>query len=218
MGPTGWTVDPPSKLYSLAPGAHLREKVRIGAPADCRPGRYFVAVQTTDVAGQPQEDILTVDVVPALAGNVGAEADAGSAAAELLALPAPFLHPAGQVGAELEAELEQSELSVAGGAAGSLGLRLANRTSGELRGEVQLLSPLETWPLLEPWSQGFSIPRGGTTRIEASVRGPYAGSLTSWALFKVTYYGRLWYSPAVALRLGTDRTVAVASSLSTHDA
>jgi hypothetical protein len=35
------------------------------------------------------------------------------------------------------------------------------------------------------------------------VRSPEQGWLDSWALFKVTYFGRLWYSPAVALRLGT---------------
>ena len=214
--PSGWVVEPPGKLYSLAPGAHLREKVRIEVPSDCRPGRYFAAVQTTDPAGQPQEDVLTVDVLPSLATEAWADGDGGSTAPELLEPPAPFAHPAGQVAAELEAELEQSELSLAGGAPGALGLVLANRTAGELRGEVQLLSPLETWPLLEPWSQGFSIGRGGTTRIEVSVRGPAVGWLSSWALFKVTYFGRLWYSPPVALRLGAESAAAVSSSSGHH--
>jgi hypothetical protein len=106
--------------------------------------------------------------------------------------------------AELEAALETVELATAPSAAASLGLVLANRTLGELRGELQLVSPIETWPYLSPRAQAFSLRPGERRRIEVSVRGPGQGWLASWALFKVTYFGRIWYSPTVALRLGAE--------------
>ena len=111
-------------------------------------------------------------------------------------LPAPFGHPAGQVGAELEAELETDEIVVAPGATATIALRLSNCTAGELRAEVQLLSPVETWPLTGSWLQGVHLAPGEQSRVEVAVRGPSQGGLVSWALFKVTYFGRIWYSPA----------------------
>jgi alpha-mannosidase len=210
--PPGWAADPPSKLYSLAPGAYLRQEVHIAVPGTCRPGRYFAAVRTTDGAGQPQEDVVTVDVLPFLDGGAALSGEpgwagplgtgAGPAISPLRAPGATFGHPAGQRPIELEAEVEQRQLSLGPGGAGALGLVLANHTSGELRGEAQLVSPLRTWPLVGPWAQGFAVPAGATTRLEASVRAPDRGWNSSWALWKVTYFGRLWYSPAIALGLG----------------
>jgi hypothetical protein len=107
--------------------------------------------------------------------------------------------------AELEADLETDEIVVAPGAGATLGLRLTNCTAGELRAEVQLLSPVETWPLTGPWVQGVQLAPGEQSRVEVAVRGPSQGGLVSWALFKVTYFGRVWYSPAVSLRLGNQR-------------
>jgi hypothetical protein len=184
----------------------MRAPVRLQPPVGCRPGRYFVAVRLAGHAGQAQEDVLTVDVLPALAeagaAHVGGHPPWGPGG--LLAKPSPFVHPAGQVEAELEVVLETLDLAVAPGGTGTLGLVLTNRTLGELRGELQLLSPLETWPYVGPWAQGFCLAPGQRSRAEASVRGPEQGWLASWALFKVTYFGRLWYSPTVALRLGDE--------------
>jgi hypothetical protein len=148
---------------------------------------------------------LTVDVLPALAEAETAQARGGSAgtAEGLLAKPAPLAHPGGQVEAELELALEALDVAVAPGDKATIGLVLTNRTSAEIRGELQLLSPVETWPYLSPWAQGFALGPGQRSRAEALVRSPESGWLESWALFKVTYFGRLWYSPAVALRLGT---------------
>jgi hypothetical protein len=153
-----------------------------------------------DGDGQVQEDVVTVDVLPPLA--------------ELPALPvATFGHPSGQTAAELEATVDAQELVVRPGAAATLGLRLANRTAGELRAEVQLLSPVETWPWIGPWAQGVTLGPGEERRVEVAVRSPGKGWLASWALFKVTYFGRLWYSPSVLLALGQDPNEVEPSSL-----
>ena len=187
LGPDGWDIDPPSRLFALSPGAFTAVPARFSVPAGCRPGRYFVAAQLTDDAGQRQEDVLTVDVLPHLAG---------------VPVPASFAHPSGQVPAELEAAVEVGRLDVGPGDQVELALRLSNRTAGELRAEVQLLSPVETWPWVGPWVQAVKLPPREQCRAVVTVRGPTTGWLSTWALFKVTYFGRLWYSPSVLLRLG----------------
>jgi hypothetical protein len=115
--------------------------------------------------------------------------------------------------AELEATVDAQELVVRPGSEATLGLRLANRTSGELRAEVQLLSPVETWRWIGPWVQGVTLGPGEERRVEVAVRGPGHGGLASWALFKVTYFGRLWYSPSVLLVLGQGPSEAELSPL-----
>jgi hypothetical protein len=208
-GPDGWDVEPSGQLFSLSAAASIQVPARLRAPLGCRPGRYFAAVRVAGPAGQAQEDVLTVDVLPALAEAAGAEAvQAGGRrlrdAAALLAKPAPLNHPAGQVEAELEIALETLHLAVGPGGTATIGLLMTNHTAGEVRGELQLLSPVETWPCVGPWAQAFTLGPGQRIRAEASVRGPEPGWLASWALWKVTYFGRLWYSPTVALRLGTE--------------
>ncbi|HTW08313.1 MAG TPA: NEW3 domain-containing protein [Acidimicrobiales bacterium] len=189
--PPGWGASPKAKPYSLAPRAYMQEPVQVSVPPKCQPGRYFVAARTTDAAGQCQEDVMTVDVVARLAPPGGDGQ-----------LPARFAHPGSQAAAELEADLEEAQLVVAPGASAEMALLVANHTQGELRGEVQLVSPLETWPLLGPWAQALRVPPRGKARVHARVTAPLEGGLETWALFKVCYFGRLWYSPAVSLRLG----------------
>jgi hypothetical protein len=209
LGPDGWDVEPSGQLFSLGAGASIQVPTHLRAPLGSRPGRYFVAVRLAGPPGQGQEDVLSVDVLPALAEAAQAEAaQTGDRppwdAAGLLVKPAPFNHPAGQVEAELEVALGTLDLAVAPGGKATIGLVLTNRTLGELRGELQLLSPVETWPYVGPWAQAFTLGPGQRSRVEASVHSPEQGWLASWALWKVTYFGRLWYSPAVALRLGTE--------------
>jgi hypothetical protein len=200
VAPDGWSVDPPSQLFSLAPGAFSRVPVHVVVPADIRPGRRFVAVRVVDAYQQVQEDVVTVDVLPKLeeARSVDGQGAGGPIAGALA-----FGHPSGQLPAELEASLEEAELKVGPGERASLRLRLRNRTPGELRGEAQLISPVETWPLIATWDQGFALGPGEERLLEAAVEGPGEGWVESWALWKVTYFGRLWYSPAASLRLGT---------------
>jgi hypothetical protein len=205
IGPEGWEVDPPSRLFSLAPAAFLQVPVRFRTPEDGRVGRRFLSVRASDGNGQVQEDVVTVDVLATLAEAGELNGREGPGNFELMSLPAPFAHPSGQMGAELEADLETDEIAVGPGASANLALRLTNCTAGELRAEVQLLSPVETWPLTGPWVQGVHLAPGQQVRVTAQVRGPRQGGLESWALFKVTYFGRLWYSPAVSLRLGQNQ-------------
>jgi hypothetical protein len=192
VAPDDWGADPPSRLFNLAAGAYTTVAVRLVVPERTRPGRYFVAARVEDGAGQSQEDVATIDILPSAALNHPADQPAE---------PAPsFGHPSAQAAAELEAHLTSDHLCVVAGSTAVLGLILANRTRSELRGEAQLVSPWETWALAGPWAQGFSVPPGGQSRVDFTVSVP-AGSppLSSWLLVKAMYFGRLWYSPAVRL-------------------
>ena len=64
VAPRGWEADPPSRLFNLAPGAYTSLAFRLSPPADAKPGRFFVAARVTDAAGQVQEDVATVDLLP----------------------------------------------------------------------------------------------------------------------------------------------------------
>jgi len=204
LAPPGWGVEPSGKLFSLSAAASVQVPGRLAVPANCRPGRYFLAVRVNGPADQSQEDVLTVDVLPALAeaGTGLARGGHPGGPEALLGKAAPLSHPGGQAEAELEVALDTLDVAVGLGGTATIGLALTNRTAAQIRGELQLLSPVETWPYVAPWAQGFALGPGQRSRAEATVRGPGHGWLSSWALFKVTYFGRLWYSPTVALRLG----------------
>jgi alpha-mannosidase len=104
--------------------------------------------------------------------------------------------------AEIIAEVLTDEIRLDAGTQGSLRLRLKNLTFGEIRGEAQLISPHETWPLTEPWSHGFVLPDRGETDISFTICTPseFPGG-EYWALVKVMYFGRIVYTEAVPLIL-----------------
>ncbi len=76
-------------------------------------------MRASDGSGQVQEDVVTVDVLPPLAEAKELNGKAGAGEFGLLSPPAPFGHPSGQPGAELEADLETDEIVVGPGERGS---------------------------------------------------------------------------------------------------
>ena len=225
VAPEGWSVSPSSRLFSLAPAAYLAIPVRFEVPGRTYPGRRFLSARIVDEAGQVQEDVLTVDVVPSLEEALPGKREPAASPARngdrLFAMPPAFGHPSSQFLDEMEATVSPGELALPPGASATVTLRLANRTAGELRGEVQVLSPVETWPWVGPWDQAFAIPPGQAHEFGATVVAPVRDWLSSWALFKVTYFGRLWYSPTVRLSLGERppvgaREAAQAGQLASH--
>lgn len=200
--PRGWVATPSARLFSLAPSGFLQLPVEVSVPEATPPGRYFVAVQVTDPAGQRQEDVLTVDVAPvARESGVGAVTPADDPELEVTVLVEPgggdsprLVLPAGE---------------------GSVVVEIRNHTAGEMRGELQAISPVETWAHCAPALQAFSVGPGEVTRRRIRVTAPAAGHLESWVLCKLVTFGRLYYSPAVALELGPPERppVGVASQL-----
>jgi hypothetical protein len=210
--PEGWEAAPPDRIYRLAPGAHLAFESEITPAPSAVPGRYFVAARIAD-DNQAWEDVVTIDLRSGVDGKTAAnESDERSASLTLAVERAlrvaglrtdPITDTDEDVHEpELVAELREREIRLEAGSGGELHLRLENLTQGEIRGEAQLISPHETWPLTEPWTQGFRLPAGAEVDLAFRVRTPssYPGG-DYWALVKVMYFGRILYTEAVRLVL-----------------
>ena len=117
---------------------------------------------------------------------------------------------------ELEVTLQAEPVRVIQGQRGQIRASIRNRAASEIRGEAQILSPHETWTAITPWTQGFVVPPGGETVVTFAVQPPLDGTAGGyWALLKVMYFGRLFYSESIpveieALKVAT-RRVATAS-------
>jgi len=215
--PPGWVAEPIGRLYRLAPGAYAESAVTVRPSAGAQPGRYFVAARITDDAGQAHEDVVTVDL-GGTAAAPAAVAGHGSGRALLLdratrkavvvdhAMDADTMV---SIGGELSAELVTQRLDVAYQRPASLEVALHNRVAGAIRGEAQVISPYGTWAAIGPWAQGFSVPGGGQATLRFAVRADLDTPATrAWALVKIGYFGRLLYTPGVAVTLAGSRVHA----------
>ena len=105
---------------------------------------------------------------------------------------------AGEISLEVPTGLE-----LAPGQRGELAAVITNRVASAVRGEAQLVSPIGSWPLLSPWTQGFAAGPAETITLRYPVAVP-AGARAGahwWAVVKVMYFGRVRYSQAVEVRV-----------------
>jgi hypothetical protein len=211
--PPGWHASPVERPYRLEPGDHIAMDVTV-SPGDAAPGRYFVAARlVADPDEGTLEDVVTVDV------RVGIEADRTDAmdrsrslavaieralaTATIDATRPTFRDDRDAVPVdELLVELLDQGIAVAPGERASLRLSLRNCVASEIRGEAQVISPYDTWDFIDPWTQGFAVEAGEETIVEFVIAPP-AGSPPGdwWALVKIMYFGRLHYTPSVAVRI-----------------
>ena len=113
-------------------------------------------------------------------------------------------------GGELVVELRSGGIAVAPGDDDRLTVSLRNNAASEIRGEAQILSPLETWSTITPWTQGFAVEPGGEATLSFQIAPPpNAAAGTYWALVKVMYFGRLFYSESVPVRILASRSASV---------
>jgi alpha-mannosidase len=217
--PPGWTADPPDRPFRLSPGAHLTFDSTIGPPADAADGRYFVAARIEVEAGQAHEDVVTIDLVRDSGPTEAADARSRELedalrrterrAAEMLgdsrgrnAAGLPSAGPADPVGGELRVELMSSEVRVRAGEQAELRVSVRNLAASEIRGEAQLISPHDTWPVFVPWTQGFAVGPGEEQTLRFSLQPPSDFRPGAWwGLVKVMYFGRLWYTEAVVVEV-----------------
>ncbi|MFJ9454010.1 NEW3 domain-containing protein [Kitasatospora sp. NPDC101447] len=193
LPPEGWATDLGSRPYRLAPGGHLRFEVTLVPPAGAEPGLYFAAVRI-EHDGQRIEDVVTIAVgdLPALLPVAGDAPEDWTAAQGTRAT-------AGR-DTGLDVEVSHRTLRVAPGDRATLGVTLTNRTRGEIRGELQLVSPWGTWEAIPDPVRGFTVPAGSSATVDFDVAVPPAADPGSfWALAKVMWFGRCQYAPTVAL-------------------
>ncbi|MEV7602435.1 NEW3 domain-containing protein [Kitasatospora sp. NPDC089797] len=193
LAPEGWAASPGSRPYRLAPDGHLRFPVELTPPAGVEPGLYFAAVRI-EHDGQLIEDVVTVAVgdLPDLLPVPGDAPQDWSVTQGTKAT--------GGRDTGLSVDVPRQTLRIAPGGRASLGLTLTNRTRGEIRGELQLVSPWGTWEAIADPVRGFDVPAGGTATVEFGVTVPESADPGAyWALAKVMWFGRCQYAPTVAL-------------------
>ncbi|MFI2609439.1 NEW3 domain-containing protein [Kitasatospora sp. NPDC018619] len=193
LPPEGWTTSLGSRPYRLAPDGHLRFPVTLTPPAGADPGLYFAAVRI-EHDGQQIEDVVTIAVgdLPDLLPVPGDTPEDWTIAQGTQAT-------AGR-DTGLDVSVSHETLRLAPGGRAVLGLTLASRTRGEIRGELQLVSPWGTWEAVAEPVRGFTVPAGATTTVDFAVAVPEATDPGSfWALVKVMWFGRCQYTPTVAL-------------------
>ena len=214
--PAGWAVSPSDRIFNLAPGAHLAFEAQVRPADGASPGRYFVAARITDDAGDSSEDVVTIDLEAGTDGR-GPRAGDGERSATLAWAVQHALAVAGieaspgipvdfRGGAELSGEIEMDvaleEVAVSAGQRATLHATLRNTAAGEVHGEVQVISPLETWSSITPWTQGFAVAGGEQGVVTFDIAPPPdAVPGQYWALIKVMYFGRILYSDSVPVQI-----------------
>jgi hypothetical protein len=190
--PLGGSADGGALPYDLPANGFASWDVAARAAAGTTGGRYFVTARITDGLGQILEDTALVTV-----GEAGGP-DASLEPEELFfRLQSDVMALAG----EADLELLTPELRLTPGAAGQLTVRVASHLGSPLRGEVQLVSPVGTWPTTGPWTQAVEAGPGGeaTATFTVTVPATVEPGWESWLLVKLMYFGRVRYSPAARL-------------------
>jgi alpha-mannosidase len=190
--PVGGSADGSSLRYDLAANGFASWDVAVRAAAGTADGRYFVAARISDALGQMLEDTLLVTV-----GEAGPP-DASLEPEEL------FFRMQSDVQAlagEAAIEVLTPKLRLTPGESGELTVKVASRLGSQLRGEIQLISPIGTWQTTAPWTQAVEVGPGGEATVSFSVTVPATTEpgWESWLLVKLMYFGRVRYSPAISL-------------------
>jgi uncharacterized membrane protein len=178
--------------YELPPGGFATWDVTVRAAAGTAAGRYFVAARIRDAFGQQFEDTALVTV-----GEPGGP-DASQPPEELFVRLQTDVQA---LAAEADLEMLTPAVRLAPGQRGELTVRVASQLRSELRGEVQLISPIGTWQATAPWTQAVTVAPGGAETVGFGVTIPATAEpgWQSWLLVKLMYFGRVRYSQAIPL-------------------
>jgi hypothetical protein len=189
----------PDLAYDLAPGGYAAWDLTVRAAPGTAAGRYFVAARIRDEFGHLIEDTVMV----AVGEHRWPDPDL-SPEETLDRMQADYSAAA----AEVDVAVLTPELHLAPGGRGELQVQVTSRLASELRGEAQLVSPFGSWPLLGPWTQGFSAVPQASTILRFAVRVPATERPGSqwWALVKVMYFGRVRYTEAIPVIISAAST------------
>ncbi|MFJ2191329.1 NEW3 domain-containing protein [Kitasatospora sp. NPDC087861] len=195
LPPEGWTASLGSRPFRLEAGGHLRFPVTLTPPAEAPPGLYFAAVRITH-DGQEIEDVVTI-AVGELPGLLPVPGDAPEDWTAAQGTKAEAGRDTG-----LSVTVSDETLRLTPGDRTTLTLTLTNRTRGEIRGELQLVSPWGTWEAIADPVRGFTVLAESSTTVDFEIAAPESTDPGAyWALAKVMWFGRCQYAPTVALEV-----------------
>ena len=190
--PVGGSADGSSLRYDLPANGFASWDIGVRPATGTADGRYFIAARISDGVGQVLEDTLLVTV-----GEAGPP-DASLEPEEL------FFRMQSDVQAlagEAAIDVLTPKLRLTPGESGELTVKVTSHLGSQLRGEVQLISPVGTWQTTVPWTQSVEVAPGGESTVSFGVTVPATAEpgWESWLLVKLMYFGRVRYSPAVSL-------------------
>ncbi|HEX6522824.1 MAG TPA: glycoside hydrolase [Streptosporangiaceae bacterium] len=183
--------------YELTAGGYAEWAVTVRARPGTGNGRYFVAARIIDGAALAVEDVAMVAV------GEKRWPDRDLPPEEAMER---MLGDFGAAAAEVELELLTSEVRLAPGRSGELVARVTSHLASPLRGEAQLISPFGSWELLGRATQAVSLLSGESLELRYPVHVPATARPGSqwWALVKLMYFGRVWYTDSVPITVLPD--------------
>jgi len=193
--PAGVQVRPAGPLrYDLAPLGQVGWDLMAQAAPGLAPSRSFVTARVTDAQGQVFEDSVLLTIGQPAAPPVDLPV-------EEFAVRQQAVNDA-QAG-EISVTLAAASLALAPGSTGVIGARIVNHCASEIRGEAQLISPHGSWQLARPWTTGFGAEAGQETTLRFEVTAPAVARRGQqwWAIVKIMYFGRLYYTEPVEVTI-----------------
>jgi hypothetical protein len=180
--------------YDLAANGFTSWDVTVTARPDAPGGRYFAVGSVRDGAGNTLEDAALVTI-----------GEPGEVTRDLPPEELFFRLQADTQALTAEADLaiQDDAILLPPGGRGQLRVQVTSSLASELRGELQLISPLGTWESTGPWTQAVTVAPGGTAACGFDVAVPATATpgWESWLLVKLMYFGRARYSQPVRLRV-----------------
>jgi alpha-mannosidase len=168
--PDGWDVQPAAWPVALPPGGWAEAPVRVAPPADAEPGDHLVAV-SVEHRGQTVRDLVQVRV------------------------PGPVLNPGG-----IDVHIDTFALALRPGQRDEVRIELASTFRSPLDATLELLGPVDTWPLLPRWTTPVRLDGDDRRTVELPVVvPPGAGPGEWWLLARLSGAGQVAYSAAVPL-------------------
>jgi hypothetical protein len=195
QAPPGFALEPAGPLrYDLTPFSYQGWDLTVTARPGMAAGRYFAVAQIEDHCGQLVEDSALLAIgqpLPPIPGLPLADMEQMQQTA------------AAALAGEAELSLVSSAITVRPGSRAPIEALLRNRAGSAIRGEAQLISPIGSWHLTQPWTTGFALQPGAATtlRFEISVPATARPGERWWALVKVMYFGRLRYTDPVEVSI-----------------
>ena len=216
--PPGWEATPPDRIYRLAPGAHLAFEATVRPAAGARSrsllrrgpdrGRGGPAPRgrrdDRSAPGRRRPGARPSARRPLGGPRLGGRTSPGDRRRRTGTRRRRPTRARGtiRVASSSVTPSSRRDRGRAGRQWHARASRCRNLAASEIRGEAQVLSPLETWSTITPWTQGFAGRAGRGDDRDFDVAPPRdVAAGTYWALVKVMYFGRLLYSESVPFRI-----------------
>ncbi len=168
--PEGWSVQPPAWPVALPPGGWAEAPVLVVPAAAATPGDHLVAV-SVEHRGQTVRDLVQVRV------------------------PGPVLNPGG-----IDVHIDTLVLALRPGERDTVRVELASTFRSALDATLELLGPVDTWPLLPRWTVPVRLDGDDRRTVELPVVVPPGAQPGEWWLLaRLSGAGQVAYSATIPL-------------------